>query len=105
MPDSKEYEFCEAIRVFAPNERAESFIMANVKVEITEMIEWLAKKGENGDDSVRFDLRVSDPTRSFVFPTWGKDAKPFLVVNTWKPKPRGDYDASGSTLGEGGDAF
>ena len=104
MAEKKDHEFCEAIHVFPPNEKAASFIMANVKVEIAEMIEWLTKKSENGDDSVRFDLRVSDPTRTFAFPTWG-NAKPFLVVNTWKPKPRGDYDASGSTPGEGDDAF
>ena len=104
MPDPKDYEFCEAIRIFAPNEKAASFIMANVRMDIAEMIEWLTKKGENGDDSVRFDLRVSDPTRSFVFPTWGA-AKPFLVVNTWKPKLRGDYDASGSTPRDDDDAF
>ena len=101
MADKKEYEFCEAIRVFAPNEKAASFILANVKIDAVEMIEWLSKKLENGDESVRLDLRVTDPTRSFVFPTWGA-AKPFLAVNTWKPKPRGDYDASGSTPGAPG---
>jgi len=89
MPAPKEYEFCEAIHVFPPNEKAASFIMANVKMDIAQMVKFLSEKSENGDDSVRFDLRVSDPTRTFVFPTWG-DAKPFLVVNTWKPQPRVD---------------
>lgn len=96
MADKKEYEFCEAIRVFAPNEKAAAFILANVKIDAAEMIKWLSAKLENGDESVRFDLRVTDPTRSFVFPTWAT-AKPFLVVNTWKPTPRGDYDATGAT--------
>ena len=102
MP-APQHEFCEAIRVFAPNEKAQSFILANVKVDIAEMIEWLSQKSENGDDSVRFDLRVTDPTRSFVFPTWG-GAKPFFSVNTWKPKLRGDYDASGATPTPGADS-
>jgi len=101
MADVKQYEFCEAIRVFAPNEKAQSFILANIKIDIAEMIEWLAKKAEAGEESVRLDVKVKDPTRSFVFPQWG-EARPFATVNTWKPKPRGDYDASGSTPGAPG---
>jgi hypothetical protein len=103
MAEKKQYEFCEAIRVFAPNEKAQSFILANVKIDAAAMIEWLTKKLESGDESVRFDLRVTDPTRTFVFPTWAA-AKPFMAVNTWKPKPRGDYDASGATPTPGADS-
>ena len=99
MADKKQYEFCEAIRVFAPNEKAAGFILANVKIDAAEMIEWLREKLEDSEEPVRLDLRVTDPTRSFVFPAWAT-AKPFLAVNNWKPKPRGDYDASGSTPGD-----
>jgi|GEM_PF-2583170 hypothetical protein len=101
MAERKEIEFCEAIRIFAPNEKAQSFILATIKIDIAEMVEWLAKKAEAGEESVRLDVKVKDPTRSFDFPQWG-EAKPFATVNNWKPKPSGDYDASGSTPGAPG---
>tara|TARA_R110000751_G_scaffold44864_5_gene102321 strand:+ start:359 stop:673 length:315 start_codon:yes stop_codon:yes gene_type:complete len=98
----KEIEFCEAIRIFAPNEKAQSFILATIKIDIAEMVKWLAKKAESGDESVRLDVKVKDPTRSFNFPQWGA-AKPFATVNSWKPKPSGDHGASGSTPGAASD--
>ena len=101
MPDPKEYEFCPALRAFAPREKAASFILLNLVVHREEMIEWLSKKE---DEDVRFDIRVTDASRSFPWPVWGA-ATPFATVNAWKPKPRGDYDASGSTPRDDDDAF
>lgn len=80
-------EFCDAFHIYAPNEKAQSFILANIKIDIVEMIEWLSKKAEGGADSVRLDVKVKDPTGGYAFPQWGS-AKPFATVNNWKPTPR-----------------
>ena len=100
MP-APEHQFCEPLRVFAPNEKAASFILLSLKITVAEMIEYLAKKEEAGEEFLRLDVRVADPTRTFPWPLWGS-SKPYATVNTWKPKPRGDYDASGSTPGAPG---
>jgi hypothetical protein len=90
-----EIEFCDAISIYAPNAKAESFILANIVIDAVEMIEWLSKKAEGGSERVRLDLKVKDTSGQFRFPQWG-DAKPFATVNNWKPTPRpqeGDGDA------------
>lgn len=84
----QDHEFCEPLRVFAPNKRAESFILCSLRVSRTAMQEWLdTKDGE----FARFDIRVKDPERSFPWPEWGS-ATPFATVNSWQPKPREDVD-------------
>ena len=91
---STEIEFCDAISVYSPNEKASRFILVNVVIDAVEMIEWLSKKVDGGSDRVRLDMKIKDPSRVFIFPQWG-DAKPFLTVNNWKPTPRpeeGDGD-------------
>jgi hypothetical protein len=89
MPAS-DHEFCpgESLRIFPPNEKAASFILLTLLVNPTEMIEWLSKKDELGDEHVRLDVRVTDPARSFAWPTWTELHKPYITVNNWKPKPR-----------------
>ena len=86
MP-APEHEFCDAVRVFAPNEKAASFILLNIRINVVEMIEWLAKQDEAGEEFARLDVRVKDSAKVFDFPQWGS-AQPFATVNTWKPKPR-----------------
>jgi hypothetical protein len=86
MP-APEQEFCEPLRVFAPNEKAASFILVNVKINVVEMIEWLAKQDEAGDEFARLDIRVRDPNKNFSWPAWGT-AAPYITVNRWKPKPQ-----------------
>jgi hypothetical protein len=91
-----EHEFCDAFRVFAPNEKAAAFILLNVRVNVVEMIEWLSKQDEAGEEFARFDVRVKDPTRNFDFPSWGA-AAPYATVNRWTPKPRETDLRTGAT--------
>lgn len=82
-------EFCDPLRVFAPNEKAAKFILCSLRISKTAMIEWLAKKDEAdpNNEFVRLDIRVNDPNRTFEWPTW-EPATPFAVVNSWKPTPK-----------------
>ena len=54
MAERKEIEFCEAIRIFAPNEKAQSFILATIKIDIAEGRSW-GRVSASGCESQRPD--------------------------------------------------
>lgn len=67
---NKEVKFVNGIRVFRPNEKAPSYIKANLKINRNELMTWLNQQGEE----INIDLKESNKGG------W------YLSVNDYKPK-------------------
>ena len=70
-------EFVEGLRVFAPNQNAPEWIVANISIEAKEFYKWLVAKGKKlGDEKyIKIDVKKS------------KKGGLYASVNNFKPDP------------------
>ena len=70
-------EFVDGFRVFAPNQNAPEWIVANISIEAKEFEKWLVAKGKTlGDEKyIKLDVKKS------------KKGGLYVSVNNFKPKP------------------
>jgi len=70
-------EFVDGFRVFAPNQNAPEWIVANISIEAKEFYKWLVAKGKTlGDEKyIKLDVRRSRKTGGL-----------YATVNNFKPK-------------------
>jgi len=67
--------FPSGIRVYKPVATAPKFVLANVNIDRSELVEWLDQQPE---DKVRLTLKIS------------KAGKYYFEVNDWKPTAQDD---------------
>jgi len=70
-------EFVDGLRVFAPNQNAPEWIVANISIEAKEFYKWLVAKGKTlGDEKyIKLDVKKS------------KKGGLYVSVNNFKPDP------------------
>jgi hypothetical protein len=74
VSEKQEIEFVDGLIVKAPNEKAPSFVKAQISIKVEDLGKWLREKYKAGNEWVNLDVKEA------------KSGRWYAAVSTFKPK-------------------